>query len=235
MRQYFGENFRDNLLNDFNDEQLDAAKDFLLSYWELKNLKGLTFFDAGCGSGVYTLAASLLGAKVTSFDIDDVALTNTQGLLVKQNITDVTLLKGSILDEVFLNRLGQFDVVLCWGVAHHSGEMWKCVDLMTKLVTPKGKLHLGIYNHADGWGLYPDGRFGQSSFWEKIKYVYVRLPKALQRVIDWLATAGIVLIYLITFNNPIKKLKSNQRRGMNWQSDLKDWLIAYPHEVFSFV
>lgn len=242
MKQKFGENFRDNLLANFSEEQLNDAKRFIQEYLDKDSLDGLTFLDAGCGSGVFTLAAALLRAKVTSFDIDNIAIENTKTLLHEYDLSfDVNLLKGSVLDYDFLTSLGKFDTVLCWGVAHHCGDMWRCIDYMTMLVNKGGKLHLGIYNHADGWGFYPDGRFGPSSFWKKIKRFYIKLPSFFQNMIDIFATIGIIFIYTITLNNPIKKLKSNERRGMNWKSDLKDWLIGYPYEyarpeeVFQFM
>lgn len=233
MKQQFGENFRDNLLVEYNDDRLNESKEFITSYLEVDNLKDKTFLDAGCGSGVFTLSASLLGANVTSFDIDEVAIENTEVLLKKYNISDVKLSAGSVLDDSFIHSLGKFDFVLCWGVAHHCGEMWNCLNLISDTVKTGGKLHVGIYNYADGWGFYPDGRFGSSTFWKKIKKLYVSLPKFFQNIIDNIAIVGISLVYLITFNNPIKKLKSNERRGMNWKSDLKDWLIGYPYEYAS--
>lgn len=243
MQQAFGENFRDNLLQHYGAEQLASSKQFLSEYLEKNTLQGLTFLDAGSGSGAFTLAAAELGANVTSFDYDPVGVKNTEMLLQKfgQGPNNVQLKQGSVLDAAFMQSLGLFDVVLCWGVAHHCGDMWSCMDMVSKNVKPGGLIHLGIYNHADGWGFYPDGRFGPSTFWRGIKKVYVACPVFIQQAIYYTAIAGILLIYLLSFNNPIKKLKSNERRGMNWQSDLKDWLIGYPYEfarpaeVFDFM
>lgn len=241
--QTFAKNFEENLIVGFAEENLQESKRFLTHYLERDSLQGLTFLDAGCGSGVFTLAALGLGAKVTSFDYDPLALQNTKTLMLRFGYAEdsVTLLQGSVLDKSFLQQLGTFDVVLCWGVAHHCGNMWRCLELIPKTVKPGGLLHLGIYNHADGWGFYPDGRFGPSSFWKKIKKFYVGLPGFAQTMFDYGCIAGISLIYLLTLNNPLKKLRSNERRGMTWRSDLKDWLIGYPYEyatpeqVFEFM
>ena len=121
--QKFGENFRDRLLTDYEQEDLLESKKFIQEYLQLDSLQGYTFLDAGCGSGVFTLAALELGAKVTAFDMDPVALQNTKDLLAKFNYPSdtLTLLEGSILDKAFVESLGTFDCVLCWGVVHHCG------------------------------------------------------------------------------------------------------------------
>ena len=188
--QKFGENFRDRLLTDYEQEDLLESKKFIQEYLQLDSLQGYTFLDAGCGSGVFTLAALELGAKVTAFDMDPVALQNTKDLLAKFNYPSdtLTLLEGSILDKAFVESLGTFDCVLCWGVVHHCGEMWKGIELITKTVKQGGQIHFGIYNHADSWGFYPDGRFGPSTFWRKIKKFYVKLPNFFQSFVDGLAT-----------------------------------------------
>jgi SAM-dependent methyltransferase len=232
MAQQFGQNFKDNLLSSFNKSKLEETKKFITHFLEVDSLMGHTFLDAGCGSGVFTLAATELGADVFSFDIDDVAIQNTKKLLTDFGYTydDSKIIIGDILQPEFIQSIDRFDYVMCWGVAHHTGQMWKSIDSVCHTVKDGGVLHLGIYNKADGWGFYPDGRFGPSGFWRKIKRFYSRLPSILQSFTDVLATVGIVCIYMVTFNNPIKKLKENERRGMNWQSDLKDWLIGYPYE-----
>ncbi len=239
----FAKNFEKNLINNFDDQRLEEAKEFITAYLQLNRLDGLSFLDAGCGSGVFTLAALELGATVTSFDLDELAISNVKKLLQKFNRSqnDVELKTGSVLDADFLKSVGFFDIVLCWGVAHHCGDMWKCLDLISKNVKPQGLLHLGIYNYADGWGFYPDGRFGNSSFWNRIKKFYASLPHFLQTTFDYVCMVGISFIYILTLKNPFKELKSNERRGMTWQSDLKDWLIGYPYEyakpeeVFDFM
>ena len=243
MKQQFGKNFKENLLTEFDKERLNESIEFIQYYLEIENLNNKTFLDAGCGSGVFTLATTELGANVRAFDLDDVAILNTKELLKEYGhpVSDEKITLGNILDPKFIESLGTYDYVMCWGVSHHTGEMWKSLDLIAQTVNIGGKIHLGIYNKADGWGFYPDGRFGPSPFWNKIKKFYSSMPNFIQLSIDKLATFGIILLHILTLNNPIKKLKENERRGMNWQSDLKDWLIGYPYEyatpeeVFEFM
>lgn len=239
----FGENFEKNLLNRFNDENLTESKSFLSHYLELNDFTGKTFLDAGCGSGVFSIAAQQMGANVTAIDIEDDALNNLEILKTRFHIdtNQIKSLNCNILNENALTSLGQFDLVMCWGVVHHTGNLWQAIDNITKSVKPNGLIHLGIYNNADNIGFYPDGRFGTSRFWKKIKRFYSNRATWFQNLIDFFAFLSIFFIYLLSFNNPIKKLKQNERRGMSWQSDLKDWLIGYPYEyatpeeVFNFM
>lgn len=41
----------------------------------------------------------------------------------------------------------------------------------------------------------------------------------------------LIFLYIVTFNNPIKKIKEHKKyRGMAWRIDIKDWLGGYPYE-----
>lgn len=239
----FGKNFEKNLLNRFNEENLNESKRFLEHFLESKDLKGKAFLDAGCGSGVFSIAAHLMGANVSAFDIEEEALNNLKILKSRFKIDDseIKTFYCDILNEKTISSIGEFDIVLCWGVAHHTGDLWRAIDNISKCVKPNGLIHLGIYNTADNYGFYPDGRFGTSNFWKKVKRFYSNRASWFQNIVDFFALFGIIVIYLFSFNNPIKKLKENERRGMSWQSDLKDWLIGYPYEfatpeeVFNFM
>ena len=137
---------------------------------------------------------------------------------------------GNILDKDYIQNLGQFDLVYCWGVVHHSGEMWQAIENTLLTVKPGGYLYFGIYNEADNFGFYPDRRFGTSRFWEKVKKLFYYCPTWLQKFVEWAAIAAIFLIYMMSFTNPIRKLKEHGERGMTWKTDIKDWLIGYPYE-----
>jgi 2-polyprenyl-6-hydroxyphenyl methylase/3-demethylubiquinone-9 3-methyltransferase len=53
-----------------NDERIEEAKKSLKAMLSVESLAGKTFLDAGSGSGLFSLAARMLGAKVYSFDYD---------------------------------------------------------------------------------------------------------------------------------------------------------------------
>ncbi|MCS7184811.1 MAG: 50S ribosomal protein L11 methyltransferase, partial [bacterium] len=67
----FGKNWL-RYLKKIDEVKINYAKNSLIEF--LGELKNKSFLDAGCGSGLFSLAALRLGAKVTSFDIDNEAV-----------------------------------------------------------------------------------------------------------------------------------------------------------------
>lgn len=241
----FGKNWQAYVKNYLNQERIDEAKKSLLEFCDGNNLiKEKTFIDIGCGSGLFSLAAYQLGAsEILSFDIDRDSTRSCEYLREREGSpANWQITHGSILDDDFVSTLNKHDFVYSWGVLHHTGNMWKAIENVTKLVKEKGSLCIAIYNKADGWGVYPDGRWGPSHFWVTEKRIYSKLPSPLQNLIDYSVMAVLVVLYVLTFNNPIKKIRGHKQfRGMSWRIDIKDWLGGYPYEyasvaeIFSFV
>src|SRR5207253_403618 len=102
--------------------------------------------DAGCGSGIHSLAALRLGARrVYSFDYDRDSVNCARE--VKRRFApaaDWTIEQGSMLDKGYIDSLGKFDVVYSWGVLHHTGDMWRALDLIC--VPASQLLMISIYN-----------------------------------------------------------------------------------------
>lgn len=240
----FGKNWRTFLDDHLTEERLAEAQESLSRFVRLPSLEGRTFLDIGCGSGLFSLAAHRLGAeRVLSFDLDADSVGCCSELRAREGSADNwEILQGSVLDETFVEALGEFDLVYSWGVLHHTGDMWRAIEHAARRVRAGGLLYIAIYNRADGIGLYADGRVGSSRFWEQEKRLYTSLPGWGRRVLDASAATGMVLGYLISARNPLKEISEHKSlRGMSWMVDIRDWLGGHPYEyagvdeIFHFV
>src|SRR5437667_4126097 len=140
----FGKNWR-RFLENINEERIAEAERSLRTMLEVQDLRGKSFLDIGCGSGLFSLAAMRLGAsKVHSFDFDPQSVACAQILKSRyfQQAQNWTIEQGSVLDAQYLAGLGQFDVVYSWGVLHHTGNMWQALENVIAPVAPNGKLFI---------------------------------------------------------------------------------------------
>jgi 2-polyprenyl-6-hydroxyphenyl methylase/3-demethylubiquinone-9 3-methyltransferase len=126
---------------------------------------------------------------------------------------------GSLLDADYLQGLGQFDIVYSWGVLHHTGEMWRAMDLLAPRVSLGGKLFIAIYNDQ---GLF-------SRWWSWLKRQYNRHPLARGLIV------GAYIPYFIALRWLYRRLtgRGALARGMSLWHDMVDWLGGYPFEVAS--
>jgi len=233
----FGKNWS-RFLTTLSDQRIRIAEDSLRSLLQEETLTGSTFLDAGSGSGLFSLAAYRLGAEGTSFDVDRESRTCTEELKRRYCDDDGRwrVLHGSLLDSDFLNTIEPCDFVYCWGVAHHTGNMWSAIDNILPLVKSGGSIVLAIYNDQ----LYI------SRAWGGVKRVYQRLPSFLRPLyifaIGFVAflkrltvTVVACLLRLITLRNPFTPLANwiseTQARGMHGWYDLVDWVGGWPFEV----
>jgi 2-polyprenyl-3-methyl-5-hydroxy-6-metoxy-1,4-benzoquinol methylase len=206
--------------------RIEEAERSLKEMLGVERLDGKTFLDIGSGSGLSSLAAHRLGARVHSFDYDPHSVACTRELHRRfGGDTDWTVESGSALDERYLQGLGRFDIVYSWGVLHHTGEMWKALELVANLVKPGGTLWLALYNDQGS----------ASRWWWRIKKAYVSLPKSLR----WLVLAPC---YLRFWGPPMLKdlmrgkpmatwTNYTRHRGMSPHRDLIDWVGGFPFEV----
>ena len=75
----FGQNWSQFLPN-IDQERIQQAETSLKDMLEVDSLIGKTFLDIGSGSGLFSLAARRLGARVHSFDFDPKSVFCTREL-----------------------------------------------------------------------------------------------------------------------------------------------------------
>lgn len=233
----FGDNWN-RFLKELNEARIRQAEQSLCQMLNTTTLKGKRFLDIGSGSGLLSLAARTLGAKVHSFDFDPASVACTSELKRRYFPDDPNwaVEQGSVLDKPYLDSLQQWDIVYSWGVLHHTGNLAQALDHVANLVDSNGTLFISIYNDQ--------GR--ASRIWLRVKQAYNRLPRGLRWLILWPALIrlwGPTTVRDFITGRPFDTWRNYSQaslRGMSAWRDVVDWVgglpfeVATPEKIFAF-
>lgn len=189
-----------------------------------ENLTGKRFLDIGCGSGIHALAAMRLGAStVLAVDIDADSVATAVRMLEKH--APNTRWRVSEISVFDLNpaTVGQFDVVYSWGVLHHTGDLRGALRCASKLVDGDGLFAFALYQKTLCCPL-----------WKLEKSWYAHAGVRAQNRARRLYTGLYRLDFMLRgrrFEESVSNWK--QGRGMDFQSDVHDWLGGWPYESIS--
>lgn len=226
----FGKNWKRYVEKHFDQERVDISKAHLLSFLGAADLKGKSFLDIGCGSGLHSLAAFQSGAtRVIGFDYDQDSVDTTKMLRgIAGNPENWSVTQGSVLDRAFMETLPEADIVYSWGVLHHTGDQWNAIRNAASKVAPGGIFYIALYTSD----VFVDPT---PQFWLDIKQRYVRS--------GWAGKRGLELWYIWRFmlnRNPFRIFgllrslpKYRFSRGMSFYTDVMDWLGGWPMEFSS--
>ena len=106
---------------------------------------------------------------------------------------------------------------------HHSGDMLRAIRMAAERVAPDGLLCLALYRKTPLCWL-----------WRLEKRLYTGAPQWLRRVLEGAYIALFRLRFLVTgrrFRPYVESYQSN--RGMDWMTDVRDWLGGYPYQSIS--
>lgn len=220
----FGKNWATFIESHFEESRVQNSMKVFQDFTSLSSLKGKSFIDIGCGSGLHSLSAFKLGVKeIVSFDFDPSSVSTCNSLKMSiGNPPNWKVFEGSILDMDFIHKLGKFDFVYSWGVLHHTGNVWEAIKNTSQLVAPQGHMYLALYSR----NVQP-----RADYWLAVKQKYIASPAFIKIVMEQSYLyryyfGGSLIKYLTGF---IKKEKF-RTRGMELMTDVRDWLGGWPME-----
>ncbi len=221
MQFDFGENWKNYSHHALTPKRLSAARQSLLCFLNPEQIRNKKVVDIGCGSGIFSLAFTELGAaQVLGTDVNPKCLSASHSNYQKSEFFTADSRQLSFIQDDILhtNLHGQYDLVYSWGVLHHTGAMYQALDNCLQLVHSGGFFIVALYN-----------RHWSSPIWRIIKYLYNLSPLFIKKIFIILFYLPIMLAKaLVTHVNPFRKT-----RGMDFYYDLVDWLGGYPYEYAS--
>ena len=227
IRFAFGANWK-SFVKLVDETRIGAARRSLIGALGVIDLSGRTFLDIGCGSGLFSLAAHQLGARVHSFDFDPDSVAAATELRCRfAPGSDWKVEQGSILDAQFTSGLGCFDVVYSWGVLHHTGDLWYAMDAAARMVAPGGLLFVSVYNDQGS----------ESRMWRRVKQRYNASGRVTRGVLVAASCAylgrrwPVHAMARLARRSSADATRPARARGMSAKHDMIDWVGGYPFEV----
>ena len=152
-----------------------------------------------------------------SFDVDRHSVEATRSVRVKAGrAANWDVHEASILDESFVAELGTFDIVYSWGVLHHTGSMWKAIELASDLVKPGGLYWIALYVRGPR---YPEDL--------ALKRRYNAAPWLVKKMMVGRRIAHRMIRLARQRQNPLK-WNARKERGMDTYHDIVDWVGGFP-------
>ena len=170
--------------------------------------------DAGCGTGVCSLALAQLAGEVAAIDLSRGSLDTARRLAAERGRTNINFQQGSLLNLPFAD--GSFDLVFSWGVIHHTDDPLGALDELVRVLRPDGTLVLAVYL-----------RTGLTWIHELIRHTCLHLPPPARRAVINSATLAVRLGERMGHTTNVRD--DNPRI----QSQVEDWYFVPQKHFFS--
>lgn len=216
----FGENWA-SYAKLIDQKRLGEARAALVRLLGEDGVRDRTMIDIGCGSGLHAAAAQTLGARsVLGIDIDPNSVAAAQQVFTALKTQDQCSARQCSIFETDNAGLGQFDVVYSWGVLHHTGAMYEALTRAAALTAPGGVFAFALYRKTR-----------LCSLWTLEKRWYAKASPSMQRVAQQVYIAATRLAFLLLRRDFKAHVQpSKEKRGMDFEHDVHDWLGGYPYE-----
>ena len=136
--------------NELAYKRYEVYYEYIKEEMEFEYHRGEEVLEIGCGIGTDSVEYAKYGANVTATD-----LGHDQVMLTKLNF-DLRNLPYREVREANAESLpfkdGTFDLVVCFGVIHHTPDTQKTIHEMFRVLKPDGKAIVTVY--ARGWKHY---------------------------------------------------------------------------------
>ncbi len=124
---------------------------------QLPALSGLTFLDAGCGSGFFSKRAHEQGAKVIAIDISK----NLLEIVRKETNAEIETHVADLSSNLDFIKSGTIDVIVCSLVLHYIEDWSISLNEFQRVLKPGGLCLISVHHPLF------DQRFNSENYFEK--------------------------------------------------------------------
>lgn len=122
---------------------------------ELKPAAGETILDAGCGPGVHSIRAALLGHRVQAIDLSHRVIDEARQRAARAGVGESIRFRQADLTALpFADA--SFSAIFSWGVLTHVPAMGAALDELVRVLRPGGRLAIQTTN-CQSWDFALEG------------------------------------------------------------------------------